>query len=247
MMQETKVNRDAVTATQAQPHLAQEVMPTTNRSNIFSRAATVLAMTTTLASNEVAAQEPAASPSSPTPIVAPAIPQAIPVAAQPTVVTDKYNITQLENRQFCMDDYGNVLIARRTQVRQIGQEVQGLPSNGEALRAICEGVSSLKSAHGGQLPAGQDVKLRIAVQGGENMRLTSLTLNPATLSTIADLSPAALDTAMADPMNRKAIEAIRKEVDLHVVRSGTDTLTMTFIGKEPGQAVFLSVELAPRQ
>lgn len=75
MMQETKVNRDAVTATQTQPQLAHEVMPTANRSNIFSRAAAVFAMTATLATNEVAAQAPAASPTSPTPIVEPAIPR----------------------------------------------------------------------------------------------------------------------------------------------------------------------------
>jgi hypothetical protein len=256
MMQSNELNRDtAAPAIQglAQSELSKAAMPSINRSNVFSRAASVIAMSLALFTGEARAQMPSYLPPSPTPATEPAVPKAIPIAT-PVVApveaparADKYNITRLENRQFCMDDDGNVLIPRRTQVRKVGQEVQGLPSNGEAFRAICEGVASLKSAHGGQIPAGQDVKLRIAVQGPETVRLTSWTLNPATLSSIADLCPAALNTAMADPMNNKAIEAIRREVDLHVVRSGTDTLTMTFIGKERGQAVFLSVELAPRQ
>lgn len=162
-------------------------------------------------------------------------------------MTDKSDITSLPDRNFCMDDDGNVLVPNRTQVRRIGQQVQGLPSNGEAFRAICEGVAHLKSMNGGQIPAGQDVKLRIFTQKGEDVVQRSFTLNPEKLSTIADLCPAALDTAMADPLNRRAIEGIRKELDMHVVRSGPNTVSVGFIGKEPGQAVKVTVELAPRQ
>jgi hypothetical protein len=101
--------------------------------------------------------------------------------------------------------------------------------------------------NGGQIPAGHDVKLRIRGQNWEDAVSRSLTLNPERLSAIADLCPAALNSAMSDPFNKKAIEAIRKEVNMHVVRTGPDTLSVTFIGKEPGQSVMLSVELAPRQ
>jgi hypothetical protein len=146
-----------------------------------------------------------------------------------------------------MDDDGNVLVPQRTQVRRIGQEIQGLPSNGEAFRAICEGVEHLKSMNGGQIPPGNDVKLRIRTQNGDDLVSRSLILNPAKLSTIADLCPAALNAAMADQMNNKAIEAIRKELNMHVLRTGKETLTVTFIGKDPGESVMLSVELAPRQ
>jgi hypothetical protein len=161
-------------------------------------------------------------------------------------MTDKSNITQLPNRGFCMDDDGNVLVPRRTQVRRIGQQIQGLPSNGEAFRAICEGVEHLKSMNGGQIPPGNVVKLCIRAQNGENL-VRPVTLNPATLSTIDDLCPAALNAAMADPINKKAIERIRNEVNIHVLRTGQETLTVTFIGKDPGESVMLSVELAPRQ
>jgi hypothetical protein len=161
-------------------------------------------------------------------------------------ITDKSNITQLPNRGFCMDDGGRVLVLDESQVHRIGQEVQGLPSNGEAFRAICEGVEHLKSMNGGQIPPGNDVKLWIRDQNGENL-VRPVTLNPAKLSTIADLCPAALNAAMADPMNRKAIDKIRSEVNIHVLRTGQETLTVTFIAKDPGESVMLSVELAPRQ
>ena len=222
---------------QSQQSLAEGAMPTANRSGMFSRAASIAAMTVALATTEVPAQTQTNG--------APEGVRAVPVNAP--VMTDKSNITQLPNRNFCMDDDGNVLIARRTQVRRIGQEVQGMPSNGEAFRAICEGVAHLKSMNGGQIPAGHDVKLRIRAQNGEDVVSRSLPLNPERLSTIADLCPAALNAAMADPMNGKAIDTIRKEVNMHVLRTGEKTVTVTFIGKEPGQAVFLSVELAPRQ
>jgi hypothetical protein len=206
-------------------------------------------MTVALATTEAPAQTPTYVPISPNPVVAPEVPKAVPVAvpvAAP-VMTDKCDVTQLKDRKFCLDDDGNVLIPRKTQVRQIGKPAQGLPSYGEAFRAICEGVEHLKNLNGGQIPAGHDVKLRIRGQNGEDIISRSLTLNPQKLSTNADLCPAALNAAMADPMNKKAIEAIRKEVDIHVVRTGEDTLTVTFIGKEGGQAVQLTVELAPRQ
>jgi hypothetical protein len=90
------------------------------------------------------------------------------------------------------------------------------------------------------------VKLWIRDQNGENL-VRPVTLNPAKLSTIADLCPAALNAAMADPMNRKAIDKIRSEVNIHVLRTGQETLTVTFIAKDPGESVMLSVELAPRQ
>jgi hypothetical protein len=240
MMQSNQVNRDTAAPAmqpQAQPAMATEAMPATNRSSIFSRAVSAAALSVALVTGEAPAQTPTNG--------APEAPKAVPVAAP--VMTDKSNITHLPNRNFCMDDEGNVLIPRRTQVRKVGQEVQGLPSYGEAFRAICEGVAHLKSMNGGQIPAGQDVKLRIRGQNGEDAVSRSLTLNPERLSTIADLCPAALNAAMADPMNKKAIEAIRKEVNMHVVRTGPDTLSVTFIGKEAGQSVMLSVELAPRQ
>lgn len=246
MMQNTQATRDAAAPamqTPAQPSMATEAMPTTNRSNMFTRAVSAAALSVALVTSEA----PAQTPTNATPEVPKAIPvaNAVPVAAP--VMTDKSNITHLPNRNFCMDDEGNVLIPRRTQVRKIGQEVQGLPSNGEAFRAICEGVAHLKSMNGGQIPAGNDVKLRIRGQNGEDVVSRSLTLNPERLSTIADLCPAALNSAMADPLNKKAIEAIRKEANMHVVRTGPDTLSVTFIGKEPGQSIMLSVELAPRQ
>ena len=250
MMQNPQVNRDAAAPApqaQTQQAIATAAMPPTNRSNMFSRAVSAAALSVALVTSEAPAQTPSnAAPEVPKAIpVAPAVPVAAPVAAP--VMTDKSNITHLPNRNFCMDDEGNVLIPRRTQVRKVGQEIQGLPSNGEAFRAICEGVAHLKSMNGGQIPAGNDVKLRIRGQNGEDAVSRSLTLNPATLSSIADLCPAALNAAMADPFNKKAIEAIRKEVNMHVVRTGSDTLSVTFIGKEPGQSVMLSVELAPRQ
>ena len=251
MMQGTTVNRDASPSAQpqAQSEFKQESMPTTSRTNIFSRAASVAAMTVALATTEAPAQTPATVPVPPTPAVAPAVPMATPAAAPVAeqVMTDKTNITKLEDRKFCMDDDGNVLIPRKTQVRQIGQTVQGLPSYGEAFRAICEGVERLKDLNGGQIPPGQDVKLRIRAQNGEDTINRSLPLNPKRLVGNADLCPDAVNKTMADPMNKKALEAIRNELNIHVERTGKDTVTITFIGKEPGQAVLLTVELAPRQ
>lgn len=202
-------------------------------------------MTVALATTEAPAQTPTYAPISPTPAVAPQVPNAVPVAA--AVMTDKCDVTQLKDRKFCMDDDGNVLIPRKTMVRNIGQTVQGLPSYGEAFRAICEGVEHIKNLNGGQIPAGHDVKLRIKGKNGEDTISRSLTLNPKRLVGNADLCPDALNKAMADPMNKKAIEAIRNELNIHVERTGKDTLSVTFIGKEPGQAVLLTVELVPRQ
>ena len=48
-------------------------------------------------------------------------------------------------------------------------------------------------------------------------------------------------------MNKRAIEAIRNETTIHVVRTGFDTVRVTFIEKEPGQTVMLSGELAPQR
>ncbi len=161
----------------------------------------------------------------------------------PTVMTDKSNITQLANRAFCMNDRGNVLLPERSQVPHIGERIQGTPSYGEALRAICEGVQHLKDMNGGTLPDGRPVTLQIKTRNGEDMVSREIKLKPDTLSSVANLGPAALRSAMADPMNRKAIEAIRNSVDLEVVHNAPGALTSTFIGKEPGEKVSLTVAL----
>ena len=237
-MVQTQSTQDRITegrATKAepQPNEVEGFMPAINRRAMFGAVAAAVAA---LATAQAEAQTETDGP--------PAGGKAVPGNAP--AITDKSNITQLPNRGFCMDDDGNVLVPRLTQVRRIGQEIKGLPSNGEAFRAICEGVEHLKSMNGGQIPPGNDVKLWIRDQNGDNL-VKPVTLNPAKLSTIADLCPLALNAAMADPMNRRAIERIRNEVDIHVLRTGKETLTVTFIGKDPGESVMLSVELAPRQ
>jgi len=161
----------------------------------------------------------------------------------PTVMTDKSNITQLANRGFCMNDRGNVLLPKHSQVPHVGERIQGTPPYGEALRAICEGVQHLKDMNGGTLPDGRPVTLHIKTRNGEDMVSREIKLNPDTLSSVANLGPAALRSAMLDPMNRKAIEAIRNSVDLDVVHNEPGALTSTFIGKERGEKVSLNVEL----
>ncbi|MEY4669612.1 MAG: hypothetical protein RL518_2311 [Pseudomonadota bacterium] len=242
MMPNPQADRGAVASTnqtQAQQDMSTASMPTTNRVALFYRMVSLAAMSVALSTDKVVAQEPVV-PGPGTPAVAPAVPGA------QAKVTDKTNITQLTDRNFCMDDRGNVLTADRTQVRRIGQSVQGTPSKGEALRAICEGIEELKRLNEGKLPEGRDVTLRIVAQSGEDAVNRSLKLNPNKLSDIEGLSPEALGASLADPMNRKAIEAIRKEVNMHVVRTGAETITVTFIGKERGQNVSLFVELAPQ-
>lgn len=178
-------------------------------------------------------------------VPAPTSPSTIaqPVQTVSSVMSDKSNITELANRRFCMDDRGNVLLPSQSQVPHTGEHIQGKPSYGEALRALCEGVEHLKSMNGGALPEGHSVKLQIKTRNGEDTASREITLNPETLSSISHLGPAALRSAMADPVNRKAIEAIRSSVDLKVVNNDPGVLTSTFVGKEPGERVFLSVEL----
>jgi len=166
-----------------------------------------------------------------------------PPQTTPGIATDKSNITQLANRAFCMNDRGNVLLPERSQVPHIGERIQGTPSYGEALRAICEGVQHLKDMNGGTLPDGHPVTLQIKIRNGEDTVSREIKLNPDSLSSVANLGPAALRSAMADPMNRKAIQAIRNSVDLEVVHNAPGALTSTFLGKEPGEKVSLTVAL----
>jgi hypothetical protein len=146
-----------------------------------------------------------------------------------------------------LDDDGNSLIFRKSQIRKVGQEIQGKPSLGESFRAICEGVEHIKSMNGGVIPPGNDVKLRIVTQNGEDFVSRSLVLNPHTLVSPDKLTPDALNKAMADPGNRKAINAIHEgDVHMHIIRSNEQTARETFIGKDGGSAS-VTVELSPRK
>jgi len=250
MMHENRI------APQATPHATQpgnqtlegRDLPTPDRTGIFTRMVAEAAMIVALAGVEAPAQPPTGIPTSPTPASAPVDPATAPptsLVAAP-VLTDKTDITQLKDRKFSLDDDGNVLIIRKTQVRNVGQEAQGLPTYGEAFRAICEGVEFLKKENGGRIPPGFDVKLRIRVQGPEESINRSIILNPNRLVGNKDLCPDALNTAMADPDNKKAIESIRNYLDLHVVNTGNG-ITGTFIPKERGSAVQATVELVPQR
>ncbi len=84
------------------------------------------------------------------------------------------------------------------------------------------------------------------MQGPEKSINRSLILNPDRLVGNKDLCPDALNNAMADTHNKKAIESIREYFDLHVVNTGNG-ITGTFIPKERGSAVQATVELVPQR
>lgn len=223
-------------------------MPPWDRTSVYTRLVAKAALLLALFTAEAPAQTPTYIPTSPNPAAAPVDPATAPAASQVVaqVMTDKTDITQLKDRKFSLDDDGNVLIIRKTQVRNVGQPAQGLPTYGEIFRATCEGAAFLKKENGGRIPPGFDLKLRIQVQSPEVSINRSLPLNPNRLVANKDHCPDALNKFMADPDNKKATEEMRKYVDLHVVNTGKG-ITSTFIGKEQDQAVQVTVELVPQR
>lgn len=251
--------------TQGQADLKNEGMPLASRTNMLSRIAGVAAMSVALASEPAVAQSPTNAPMSPNPATAPATPgyrvltpeevaaqvapqtaapaPAAPApAAGPAIDPTKSNVTVLEKRPFCMDDEGNVLVVgnRRLQVRP-GQTREGIPSKGECLRAIAEGVAHLKQMNGGGLPEGCNVKVVLYRAGGENKSI----INPNVVPDIVNLSPTTFRAAMADPLTERAVMSLY-EGTLLTVRNQGNSVTMTFKDRKDGQPVAIAVELEKR-
>lgn len=257
MMQKTDTAQPI--ATQPGPDLKNQEMPSTSRTNVFSRMASVAAMSVALASEPAVAQSPTNAPTSPTPtapgtnayrVLSPAEvqqyvstqvpPENAAPAAGPAINATKSNVTVLEKRPFCMDDEGNVLNLRdpRLQVRRTGQSVEGSPSKGESLRVIAEGVAHLKQMNGGQIPEGYNVKLVVSRSGASTVCL----INPNVVPDIVNLSPISFDAAMRDPLTKQAIMTLHEGVHVNVRNVG-GLMTMTFKEKNANTPLALSVEL----
>ena len=263
MMQNTDTAQTKTTL--MQPDLRNEVMPVTNRTNMFTKMAGVAAMSMALASEPAVAQSPTNAPASPTPATAPGASgyrvlspeevqqyistQVAPANAAPAqgggVVKDttKVPVTVLEKRLFCMDNEGNILAlgSRRLQVGPPGKTIEGTPSKGECLRAIAEGIAELKQMNGGVIPDGYNVKVVLLRTSGESKSY----INPNVVPDLLHLSPLTLRSAMADPVTEAAIMSIHDATRLAVKNEG-DSMTMTFKDKHGNRPVALTVELEKR-
>ena len=263
MMQNTDTAQTKTTL--MQPDLRNEVMPVTNRTNMFTKMAGVAAMSMALASEPAVAQSPTNAPASPTPATAPGAPAyrvltpaeaqhyvatqvppqtAAPApAAEPALKGAKSIVTILEKRPFCMDDEGNILALgnRRLQVGRPGQTLEGTPSKGECLRAIAEGIAHLKQMNGGVIPDGYNVKVVLLRTSGESKSY----INPNVVPDLLQLSPLTLRAAMADPVTEAAIMSIHDATRLAVKNEG-GSMTMTFKDKHGNKPVALAVELEKR-
>ena len=263
MMQNTENAR--TTASQAQPDLKNEGMPSTNRTSMLSKMAGVAAMSMALASEPAVAQSPTNSPTSPNPATAPATPAyrvlnpeeaqqyvsiqvppkpAAPApAAGPAIDPTKSNVTVLERRPFALDDEGNMLALgnRRLQVGRPGQTLEGTPSKGECFRVIAEGIAHLKQMNGGVIPDGHNVRVVLYKTGGESKSY----INPNVVPDIVQLSPRTFREAMADQLTEGAIMSLYEGTRLAVKNDGGG-MTMTFMDKKGNQPVTIIVELEKR-
>jgi uncharacterized protein (TIGR03067 family) len=122
----------------------------------------------------------------------------------------KVDITVLPKRTYSLDDDGRVLRKGQPgmQLRRNGQVKQGVPSFGECLRAIAEGVAALKALNGGQIPKG--CKVRLALKSPDTE--LDISVNPDVVPALEKLSPASLSIAMRDPVTGESIRRLRDMV-----------------------------------
>ena len=259
-------NTSLTSAPEQSAPLSEASMPSTSRTNVFSRVASVTALSAALATNALPAQAQTNVVPEPTPKVAPLVP-GIPVidaavaqqfisaqvpatatppaapAANPAPARDtaRSNITVLEKRPFCMTDEGKILLVndRESQVRRPGSTVSGAPSTGTALQALAYAKEHLLEMNGGTIPEGCKAKLYIRSAGVANVCELNLQAIPA----VADLGRASHHMALNDPMTGQAIKTIHNGLTVLVKNDG-GAFTMTFMNKlAPGQPLLMTVEL----
>ena len=248
-----------------QANLGEAAMPSSSRTNLFSRAASVAALSATLATNALPAQAQTNALAEPTPQVAPLVP-GVPVidagvaqqfittqvpaqgappvapAAAPAPAADKArsNITVLAQRPFCMTDEGKILLItdRESQVRRPGSFIEGSPSTGTALQALAYAKEHLLQMNDGKIPDGYKAKLYIRSGGVESSSPINLNAVPA----VADLGRASHGMAKNDPLTGQAIQLIHNGVNVHVRNEG-GLFTMTFKNKFGNAPLLMTVEL----
>lgn len=252
--------------------LTERNLPTTNRTNVFSRMAGVAALSAALATNGVPARAQTNSPAEPNPSVAPVVPGSpTNVTVIPTIdaaVAQQLITTQVPAQPAPPAGAGPApapaMHATKSNITRLEKRPFCMTDAGKVIMvhdresqvkregSFVEGSPSTGTAlqvlayakeHLEQMNGGQ-------IPEGYKAKLyirsagaeSSVALNIAAIPRVADLGQLAYNVAINDPINSQAVRTIHNGVKIHVVNDG-GTFTMTFKNKFSNDPLLMTVEL----
>jgi len=219
-------------------------MPSTDRLSLFNRITRAAVMAFALAGNPdgTHAQSPTTTPPTPNPAAAQQ-PEANGLAAGRAVNTKPCDVTVLENRLFCVSQEGTIVTLNHPelQVPKQGDSGIGQPSLGACFHVIVEGVAEIKRRNDNMIPEGYEVWVELQDSRRPN-RPQTFRVDPKFIPSIEGLSKQAFDNAKRDPLTKRALEGLQRNLALKVENLG-DGLTMTFVDRSGNEGIRLLVGL----